>query len=285
MIFITNNQTTVVLEPGKQSLYLPPSSKSSQGSAILRGRLSPVIFMRSNQIDTTFFGQLSIQLITVIRSITNYFFRDMFQKTGIQSGLYQLNFMRPSTGCTNGDRKTKSVCEAHNFGAFAPFGFTHTIAPFFAGAKVPSIKPSLRSMPPRSLRSWASAVKILAKTPNSLHSWKRRWQVLLGGYRSGISDHWAPVRNIQRMPLSTARQSCGGRPDFPGWALGFGIYSAIRCHCSLVRSIMHNIGSYIVVPEKFISIYTEKSCSYFGGLYNARNEWNCFQNLAKRNDL
>ena len=79
----------------------------------------------------------------------------------------------------------------------------------------------------------------MAKTPDSVHSWKRRWHVLLGGYRSGRSLHGAPVRKIQRMPLSTERQSCGGRPDFPGWALGFGIYSAIRCHCSFVRSITH----------------------------------------------
>jgi len=64
-------------------------------------------------------------------------------------------------------------------------------------------------------------------------------QVLLGRYRSGRSLHSAPVRKIQRMPSSTARQSCGGRPGFPDRALGFGIYSAIRCHCSFVRSICH----------------------------------------------
>jgi len=73
----------------------------------------------------------------------------------------------------------------------------------------------------------------------SVHYWKRRWQVLLGGYRSGRSLQGAPVRNIQRMPLSTARQSCGSRPDFQGWVLGFGIYSAIRCHRSFVMSIFH----------------------------------------------
>jgi len=227
------------LKPGKQPLHLPPFSITPQAPAVLCSGLFPIALMRSNQINAAFFGQLLIELVAVIRSITDYFFGNMFKKTSIQRLVHQCYLMRLSTGCVNGDRKTKSVCEAHNFGSFALFGFAHTIAPFFAGAKVPSMKPSLRSIPPRSFRSWASPVSILAKTPDSFHSWKRRWQVLLGGYRSGKSPHGAPVRKIQRMPLSTARQSCGGRPDFPGWALGFGIYSAIRCHCSCVRSICH----------------------------------------------
>ena len=239
MVFITNNQTAVILEPGKQPLHLPAFLITPQDTTILGGGLFPIAFMRSNQINVAFIGQLLVQFITVISFVANDFVREMFQKTGIQCLLNPRYFMRLSTGCVNGDRKTKSVCEAHNFGAFALFGFAHTVAPFLAGAKVPSMNPSLRSMPPRSLRSSAKAVKILANTPESVHSWNRRWQVLLGGYRSGISAHGAPVRKIQRMPLSTARPSCGGRPDFPGWALGFGIYSAIRCHCSFVRSISH----------------------------------------------
>jgi hypothetical protein len=85
-----------------------------------------------------------------------------------------------------------SVYKAHDFGAFAPFGLAHTIAPFFAGANVPSMKLSFRSMPPRSRRSSANAVKILANTPDQLHFWKHRWQVLRGGYRSGRSGPWRP---------------------------------------------------------------------------------------------
>lgn len=239
MTLITDNQTTVVLEPGKQSLHLPPFFKSPQGSAILCRRLFSVVLMRGDQLYATFFRQPAVQFITVIGAVANDFIGKMLKKTGVQCLFNQRYFMRSSTGSVNGDRKTKSVCEAHNFGAFALFNFAHTIAPFLAGANVPSINPSLRSIPPRSFKSWAKAVRILAKTPDSVHRWKCRWQVLLGGYRSGISAHWAPVRKIQRIPLRTARESCGGRPDIPGSALGFGIYSTIRCHCSFVRSITH----------------------------------------------
>lgn len=237
MIFITNNNTTEVLDPGKQPLNFPSPLIATQNATVLSRRFSSIIFMRSNQLNTAFFGQLVIQLITVICSIANNFFRQMLGKTGIQRLIYKFNFMRLSTGCVNGDRKTKSVCGAHNIGSFAFFGFAHAIAPFFAGAKVPSIKPSLKSMPPRSFKSVASAVTILAKTPDSIHSWKRRWQMLFGGYRSGRSFHGAPVLNIQRIPFRISLAFWGDRPDFPGTAFNFEIKPFILCHCSFVRFI------------------------------------------------
>ena len=237
MIFITNNNTTEVLEPGKQPLHLPSLLIPSQRSTVLRNRLFPVIFMRGDHFNSAFLGQAIIQLVAVIRSVANYFSRYMLKKTRIQCIIDQRYFMRLSTGCVNGERNTKSVCEAHDFGAFALFGFAHTSAPFFAGAKVPSINPSLRSIPPRSCKSLANAVRIFSKTPDSIHSWNRRWQVLRGGYRSGRSIQGAPVRKIHRIPLRMFRGSCGGRPDWPGRALGLGIKSLIRFHCSFVRSI------------------------------------------------
>jgi len=239
MIFITNNKSTKVLQPSKQPLDLPPLSISPQYSAILGGRFDTVVFMRSYQLNTSFFGQTSIQRVAVICLVTNNFLRHVLKKTSIKSIVNKLYFTWAGTCCANGDRKTESVCKAHNFSSFAPFGFAHTIAPFFAGAKLPSIKPSLRSMPPRFFRSRANAASIWAKTPDLFHCWKYRWQVLFGGYRPGKSAHWAPVRRIQRMPLSTSLGFCGGLPDFPGCALGFGMNFAIRCHCSFVRSINH----------------------------------------------
>jgi hypothetical protein len=237
MIFITNNKSTKVLKPGPQPFNLPSPSVSPQSSTILRCGLSSIPLMRRYHLNAAFSGQLFIKFVAVISSVTNDFIRQIFNKAGIKCGINKLYFMRAGAGCVNGDRKTESVRKAHNFGSFAPFGLAHTIAPFFAGEKVPSIKPSLRSMPPRSFKSWANAVSILAKAPDSVHCWKCRWQVLFGGYRSGISAHWAPVRKIQRIPLRTSLGFCGGLPDFPGWALGFGMYFAIRCHCSFVRSI------------------------------------------------
>ncbi len=147
MIFIANDKTTKVLEPGEEAFNFPTLSVSPQGSAILGLGLSSITLMRCDHFDTTFFGQSLIKFVTVISSVANDFLRNIFKKAGIKSIVNKCYFMRVSTGCVNGDRKTERVCKAHNFGSFALFGFAHTIAPFFAGAKVPSIKPSLRSMP------------------------------------------------------------------------------------------------------------------------------------------
>ena len=237
MIFIPNHQSTKVLQPCKKAFDFPSPSVSTQCSTILSGRFTSIALMRCDHLHTSFFRQAFIQFITIVSFVTDQMLRQFFQKTSLQGVINKCYFMRASTGGVNGERKTASVCKAHNFGTFTAFGLSHTIAPFFAGANVPSMKPSLRSIPPRSRKSSANAVSILAKTPDWLHSWKRRWQVLFGGYRSGKSAQGAPVRRIQRIPLSTALRFCGGRPDFPGRALGFGIKSTIRCHCSFVRSI------------------------------------------------
>ena len=153
MIFITNDKSKKILEPGEQAFDLPSLSISSQFSAILRWWLKPIVSVWSNHLYATFFSQMCIQLITVISLVTNQSFRQFFQKAAVKCIINKCYFMWASTGCVNGDRNTASVCKAHNFGSFAPFGFAHTIAPFFAGAKVPSIKPSLKSMPPRSFKS------------------------------------------------------------------------------------------------------------------------------------
>jgi len=237
MILITHDQPTEVLKPSEQPLDLPTSSIPPQRATVLAGWLTAAASMRSDQFHAPFFGQSGIQRIAVIRLIPHQSLGQFLQKAGLQRGLHKRHFMRACAADVNGERKTASVCKAHDFGAFAPFGLAHTIAPFFAGANVPSINPSLKSMPPRSRRSLANAVRIFANTPERLHTWNHRWQVLLGGYRSGKSAHGAPVRRIHRIPLSTARRSWGGRPDLPGPALAFGMNRTMRSHCSFVRSM------------------------------------------------
>jgi hypothetical protein len=55
-----------------------------------------------------------------------------------------------STSHNSGDRKTMSVCDCHDLGAFATFCLANSSAPFFAGANVPSIKVSRTSILPLS---------------------------------------------------------------------------------------------------------------------------------------
>jgi hypothetical protein len=161
--------------------------------------------------------------------------------------------MRRSAVHVEGDRKTRAVCNAHNFGSLAPFGFPHTRPPFFAGENDPSIKVSRMSRPPLFLRSSANVRRILSNTPSCDHVWCQRWHVDLGGYRSGRSFHCAPVRSIHRMPLSTSRGSFRERPRGSARSKGDGIKGSSSFHCSFDKSISH-----------ILFILLQKSRFYFG---------------------
>ena len=67
MIFITNNQTTEVLEPGKQPFHFPSLLIATQNTTVLGLVFPSIIFMWGDQLNTSFIGQLLIQLITVVR--------------------------------------------------------------------------------------------------------------------------------------------------------------------------------------------------------------------------
>jgi len=110
--------------------------------------------------------------------------------------------------------------------------------PFFAGAKLPSMKASRMSIWPRSYRSCTSSCALCLKTPCSTHRLNHLWQVWYGGYRWGISFQGAPVRRIHKMPLKTARKSWVGRPLGSLGGVNSLMRGSIRFHCSFVISIL-----------------------------------------------
>jgi len=141
--------------------------------------------------------------------------------------------MRRSRRCVDGERKTSAIRHCHELATFAALGLSHSRAPFFATTKVPSMKHSLKSRPPRSFKSAASASKILRSVPFRAHSWNRRWQVWYGGKRGGKSYQRAPLRRIHKMPLSTSRSS---RRGLPLGLLVCGNSGLINCHCASLSS-------------------------------------------------
>ncbi len=123
----------------------------------------------------------------------------------------------------------------HDLGALASLGFANPSAPLFAGANVPSMKASRRSMPPRSRKSSAKAQRMRSNTPSLCQRCIQRWHVWYGGYRSGMSFQGAPVLKTQRMPSSTSRGFRVGLPLPSSRSLEGGIRGAISSHCSFVR--------------------------------------------------
>jgi hypothetical protein len=130
--------------------------------------------------------------------------------------------------------------------------FADSKAPFFAGTKVPSMKASRMSIPPRSDRFSASPWAMRLKTPDWAHCWNRLWQVWYGGYRCGKSFHGAPVGKIHNIPFKTSRGSRSLRPR--GSLLGFAesIMGSMRFHCSFVSSILILIHNQNLMSRFFL---------------------------------
>lgn len=252
MVFPTYRNPPVVLKPSEEPLDFPSSSIPPEFPTILCFRLLPVCLVRGNHIDAQS-CQFIIQRITVVGLVTDNPLGKLDQKASFKRFSDQFYFMRRSAVHVEGDRKTRAVCNAHNFGSFPPFGFPHTRPPFFAGENDPSIKVSRMSRPPLFLRSSANVRRILSNTPSCDHVWCQRWHVDLGGYRSGRSFHCAPVRSIHRMPLSTSRGSFRERPRGSARSKGDGIKGSSSFHCSFDKSISH-----------ILFILLQKSSFYFG---------------------
>jgi hypothetical protein len=192
MVFISNNQTTEVLQPGEQSLHFVTSAVSPQRASVLCCRLFSVASVGRDHFNSGR-RQLFVQRVAVIRLISDQSLREPACEAFEESVSDKGDFRRRSRRCVNGERKTSAVCHCHELRTFAPLGFSHSEPPFLATTNIPSMKHSLRSSSPRARRSSASASSTLRKTPSRTHCWNRRWQVWYGGKRSGKSSHRAPL--------------------------------------------------------------------------------------------
>ena len=140
----------VTEEPGEKALDLPASDVSSQRSAVLGLRTLAVRSVRRDELDPSLFAELRVEWIAVISSVANKTIGCVLEKAGIDRGLDEFRLMRRSTRNPGGDRKTSAVCDRHDLCALPPLGLPDGEAPFLAPAKVPSMKASVMSIPPRS---------------------------------------------------------------------------------------------------------------------------------------
>src|SRR5215471_13047096 len=140
VILVTRDQPTIILEPCKQALDLPSMTIATQGAAILR-QVRAVRAMRCDHLHTGF-SQFSIKLVRIVGIVANQALDRFFHKYLCQGLHHQLHFMWRGTFCANRDRKTMAVGNGHDFGSFPSFGLAHASAPFFAEAKLPSMKAS-----------------------------------------------------------------------------------------------------------------------------------------------
>ena len=200
-----------MMEPSEKSFHSPTSPVAAQRTTILRRRPA-LSAMGCDHLDAVTLGQVPIQTVTVVGFVADQSRREGVEEAVSEDAFDELAFVRRSAFDTNGERKTVIIGESDDFRPLAAFGWPDREAPFFAPVKEASMKASSRSSFPRACNSSASARKMPSSLPPRTHCWKRRWQVWYGGYLLGNSRHCAPVPNTHKIPLSTARVSCHGRP-------------------------------------------------------------------------
>ena len=207
--------------------------------------------MRGDHLDAITLGQISIQAVTVIGFIADQSCREGVEEAVSEDAFHELAFVRRSAFDTNGERKTVIIGESDDFRPFAAFGGPDREAPFFAPVKEASMKASSSRNLPRACNSSARTRKMRSSLPSRTHGWKRRWQVWYGGYLWGSSRHCAPVPKTHRIPLSTARVSCHGRPRPSERRVGRKIGS-MSCHWASLSSHRPRMPSFCLFS------YTQK---------------------------
>src|SRR5690606_28326186 len=164
----------------------------AQRSTVLGGCLGAVAPMWTDEPDTSL-GQGPSQLVAVIGAVSDHALG--LYGTAADGAVGEGHLIGPCAEGPYGDRKTMSVCDGHDLGAFTSLSRSNITPPFLALAKVPSRKHSVMSIFPRSRRSTAKRDSALSQTPALHHCWKYRWHVWYEGYRPGRSFHGAPVRH------------------------------------------------------------------------------------------
>jgi hypothetical protein len=159
----------------------------------------------------------------------------------------QRGFVRGCRRQENSQRNTLAISQNHPLGTLAPLGFSHGQAPFFAEAKLPSMKVSSQRSRPRRSSCDSKLRHISSSAPCSSQSCKRRQQVDPLGYCGGRSRHRAPVRNTHKTPSKQALLSAQGRPRLSRRRLSFGKSGSNFFHCLSV--IMSNSRNHNPLPS------------------------------------
>jgi hypothetical protein len=265
--FISNNQPAVVADPGEGSLNFPSFTITPELSAILSFGLFSIFSVWADKLYMAI-AQIFAQSITVICTVTNQTLWATFRSSRAISGhldlrqnfINQCYFVRGCRGNGASQRNTLAVDHHHPLRSFAPFGFSNPKAPFFAGAKLPSIKASSQSSRHCSSRSPKNLRHTFSQTPSSSQRLNLRQHVDALGYRLGKSFHRAPVRRIHKMPSKTCRLSAVGLPTRP--VLGLGNNGSIFFHCSsFINRVYFAIGSPpIAYYTKTLKMSSEITC-------------------------
>lgn len=175
--------------------------------------------------------QLISKRVAVIASICNQPLGLLVRHANrIQRMRDQFHFRRRGRVQVCSQRSTRAIDHHQPLCALAAFGLADFVAPFFAGAKLPSAKHASQRSLSLSSSSISNARHKFKNTSCSSQSRKRRQQVDELPYSFGSADQGAPVHAIHKMPSKHFRSSTGGRPPFLR-SVRAGMWMRIFSHC------------------------------------------------------
>ena len=174
VVFPANDNATKVMKPGEQALDLPTAAISTQAATVLSCGGHTHKFVRCDELHAVALPDVLVQRIAVVSAVTDHPRRSFSEEALLERGFDEFCFMRRSAGHVHGERKTMTVCDCHDFAAFAALCRANSRAPFFAPLKLASMNDSLRSSFPRSRKSSASFCSKHVSSPLRCQDWKRR---------------------------------------------------------------------------------------------------------------
>jgi len=241
-MLVANQKSAELAQPGVGSLHDPAALVSPHLPPIVIALSLVVLAVGRDQLDGPFLQPLT-QRIGIIPRIGDYAPRllprpafgardaDLFER-----GFRKRNFCRRGTFQPNSQRKTLTVDQYHPLRSLAALGFTNRVAPFLAGAKLPSRNVSSHLSRPSASSAPSRARHASSHTPSTCHCFSRRQQVAGEGNSSGRNRQAAPVCRIHRIPSKQARFDAQGRPRLSFRRRGSGNNGSINSHCSSVTS-------------------------------------------------
>jgi hypothetical protein len=241
IVIPADNKAAKISQPRKRSLNFIATFITPYFAAIIILAALVIATIRTNQFNALA-SQTFTQRVAVIAPVGDQplwiFSRPAtafaWHSDIVQCFFEERDFVRGRRVQVVSQRNTLAVDHHHPLRSLAAFGLSDTFAPFFAGAKLPSVNASLQSNCPRWSSSERKARHALSQTSCCSQSLSLRQHVEGLGYCFGKSAQGAPVRSIQRMPSNTLRLLAQGLPprlDF----LSFGSKDSILCHCVSVN--------------------------------------------------
>jgi hypothetical protein len=262
-MIVSDSQSSKATNPGEGSFNFVSSSVSLTCDLLEDLLVLPVLAVGGNESDSPFTKTLP-ERIAVISLVCDESLGTRFgtalstvvNSDVVQSFFYKRDLSRRGRVDMASKWNTLTVDHHHPLRSLAFLGFPDCKAPFFAGAKLPSIKASFQSSFCLSSSSARNARHMSSHRSCSSQRSKRLLHVLPLGKGSGISLQRAPVRKIQRIPSSTSLLSICGRPFLKNRSC-FGSNGSIFDHSSSV-----NIGLGCLIGSPPTSLIREINKKY-----------------------